>query len=66
LIELRRLDFVGSDHFPMYIALSYEPARREEQAAPEEDADDRTEADEMLEHQAREDAAEAVDPGRHS
>ena len=48
LIELRRLDFVGSDHFPMYLALSYEPARQEEQPEAEADANDREQADEMV------------------
>jgi endonuclease/exonuclease/phosphatase (EEP) superfamily protein YafD len=48
LIDLRRLDYVGSDHFPMYIALSYEPAREQEQPEPEEDPDDREQADEMV------------------
>ena len=47
LIELRRLEFVGSDHFPMYLALSYEPSREQEQPEPEEDAKDREEADKM-------------------
>ena len=61
LIELRRLDFVGSDHFPMYLSLSYEPARQEEQPEPEEDADDRQQAAEMLEEQAQEEAAESPD-----
>jgi endonuclease/exonuclease/phosphatase (EEP) superfamily protein YafD len=32
LVELRRLDSVGSDHFPMCLALSYEPERQQEQA----------------------------------
>ena len=49
LIDLRRLDYVGSDHFPMYLALSYEPAREQEQPKPEEDPDDREQADEMVE-----------------
>jgi endonuclease/exonuclease/phosphatase (EEP) superfamily protein YafD len=53
LIELRRLDYVGSDHFPMYLALSYEPARQEEQPEPQEDARDREQADEMVQEQAR-------------
>jgi hypothetical protein len=64
LIELRRLDFVGSDHFPMYLALSYEPAPQEEQLA--EDANDREQADEILQDQAQEDAAQAADPGGRS
>jgi hypothetical protein len=49
---LRRLGFVGSDHFPMCLALCYEPARQEEQPAPEEDASDRRQADEMVQDEA--------------
>ena len=33
LIDFRRLHDVGSDHFPMYLALSYEPAREQENRA---------------------------------
>ena len=64
LIELRRLDYVGSDHFPMYLALSYEPARQREQPEPEEDTNDRDQADEMLERQAQQEAAVAAERGR--
>ena len=49
LIDLRRLDYVGNAHLPMYLALSYEPAREQEQPKPEEDPDDREQADEMVE-----------------
>ena len=62
LIELRRLEYVGSDHFPMDLALSYEPARQEEQPEPEEDATDREQADEMLEAEAQEASAAAKSP----
>ena len=48
LIELRRLSSSAAITFPMYLALSYEPARQEEQPEPEEDANDREQADEML------------------
>ena len=58
---LKRLGFVGSDHFPMYLALSYEPALQEEQPEPEEDADDREQADKMLEEQAQEEPDESLD-----
>ena len=63
---MRRLGFLGSDHFPMYLALSYERARQEEQPEPEEDANDREQADEMLKDQAQEEAAQAADPGGRS
>lgn len=48
LIELRRLAHFGSDHFPMYIALSYEPDAEQEQKAPEADAADEAEATEKI------------------
>ena len=47
LVELRRLDAVGSDHFPMFLELSYEPERQAEQPEPQEDAKDRQQAEEM-------------------
>ncbi len=48
LIELRRLPHFGSDHFPMYIALSYEPDAEQEQEAPEADTADEAEATEKI------------------
>jgi hypothetical protein len=50
----------------MYLALSYEPARQEEQPEPEADANDREQADEMLQDQAQEEAARAADRGGRS
>lgn len=56
LIDLRRLGFFGSDHFPIFISLSYEPSAVAEQKTPEEaDAGDQEEADEKI---ARAGAAE--------
>jgi endonuclease/exonuclease/phosphatase (EEP) superfamily protein YafD len=46
LIAMRRLPYVGSDHFPVYAALSYEPAATAEQEAPTPTGDDEREADE--------------------
>jgi hypothetical protein len=43
----------------MYLALSYEPERQEEQPEPQADANDREQAGEMLEDQAQEEAADA-------
>ena len=52
LIELQRLPNVGSDHFPVFIALHYEPEAEAEQPEPEPDAADEQEADEKLERAA--------------
>ncbi len=48
LIVMKRLGYVGSDHFPVYAALSYEPAAEHEQEAPAADAGDRQEASETI------------------
>ena len=53
LIELRVLDYVGSDHFPMLIEVSCEPdAARDAQSEPRERSDDREDAQEIIEEQA--------------
>ena len=44
LIVMRRLEYVGSDHFPVYAALSLEPAAEHEQEAPDADHGDLQEA----------------------
>lgn len=49
LAELKRLPDIGSDHFPIFIALSYEPTAEFTQEAPEATAEEKQEADEMLE-----------------
>jgi endonuclease/exonuclease/phosphatase (EEP) superfamily protein YafD len=49
LIELKRLAFFGSDHFPMFIRLSYEPEAAHQQEAPQPDADDEAQAAEKIE-----------------
>ena len=48
LVALRRLSYVGSDHFPVYIALSHEPPAAVEQEAPDESAEDLREAQETV------------------
>lgn len=44
LIDFRRLESFGSDHFPVYIALSYEPAGESAQPEPQPKAGDHEEA----------------------
>ncbi len=52
LLELRRLEHIGSDHFPVLIGLCYEPAAAPAQPKPEADAQDHQDAEEKLEEQA--------------
>lgn len=40
LVHLKRLAFVGSDHFPVYAMLSHEPSAVAEQEAPKPDTSD--------------------------
>ncbi len=49
VVSLKRLEKIGSDHFPICITLSYEPETKKEQEKPEADAEDRKEAVEKLE-----------------
>ncbi|HVE90380.1 MAG TPA: endonuclease/exonuclease/phosphatase family protein [Burkholderiaceae bacterium] len=44
LVSMRRLGYVGSDHFPMHITLSCEPDAISEQEGPRADTADRAEA----------------------
>ena len=48
VVALRRLPYVGSDHFPVFVKLSHEPAAVAEQEAPAADASDEREAQETL------------------
>lgn len=43
LVSMERTKSIGSDHFPIYVKLSYEPEEKSEQ--PEVEADDTTEAE---------------------
>ena len=53
LVELRVLPYAGSDHFPMFIALSCEPeAATSEQPEPRPTASDHEHADEIVSVQA--------------
>ncbi|HEX5606477.1 MAG TPA: endonuclease/exonuclease/phosphatase family protein [Candidatus Binatia bacterium] len=52
LIELKRLAYFGSDHFPMFIRLSYEPEAERQQQAPQTHPSDEVEASEKIEEAA--------------
>ncbi|HYH80215.1 MAG TPA: endonuclease/exonuclease/phosphatase family protein [Longimicrobium sp.] len=64
LVELRRLESVGSDHFPMLIELSYEPDAQAGQPTPTPDGEDFEEVEEKLEEQAEAAATGDDRPGR--
>jgi len=49
LIEMRRLPHIGSDHFPIYAALSYHPRKDAAQQPDSPDPDEQEEADETVE-----------------
>ena len=53
LVAMRRLPYVGSDHFPVHAALSYEPAAAAEQSAPAPTGGDVREAEETVEEGIR-------------
>lgn len=53
LIDLRVLDHVGSDHFPISITLAFEPDKQQDQPEPQPSAGDEHEAQERLQEQAR-------------
>ena len=48
LFDLKRLPFIGSDHFPIYIALSLETTAELTQEEPEATPEEEQEADEIL------------------
>ena len=52
LVDLRRLPYIGSDHFPVYIKLNYEPAAAEGQQS-ERKSDDLEEAHKTIDHGKR-------------
>ncbi|GAB3823987.1 endonuclease/exonuclease/phosphatase family protein [Pontibacter rugosus] len=49
LVQIERLPYIGSDHFPIYIKLSFAPENEYEQEEPEADEDTHEEAMETIE-----------------
>jgi endonuclease/exonuclease/phosphatase (EEP) superfamily protein YafD len=62
LVRLRRLNHVGSDHFPILVELQYEPHAVEEQDESHEKAGDREEAQARLDQEAHDRATGADRP----
>ncbi|WP_210466303.1 endonuclease/exonuclease/phosphatase family protein [Rufibacter roseolus] len=48
LIRIKRLPFFGSDHFPMFIRLNYEPLEADEHEVPEPNEEEQEDAEELL------------------
>jgi hypothetical protein len=46
--ELRRLSFIGSDHFPIFAVLCYRPKASAQQKAPVAGESDQQEAEERI------------------
>jgi endonuclease/exonuclease/phosphatase (EEP) superfamily protein YafD len=49
LAEIKRLNKIGSDHFPIYIKLHCDSSARKKQEEPKADSDDRERASEKIE-----------------
>ncbi len=49
LADIKRLSSIGSDHFPIYVALSYEQTAEYSQEEPKADANEEKESIEMIE-----------------
>ncbi len=59
IIEIKKLEHIGSDHFPIFINLAYIPQEKHTQEEPEPEKDDEEEAEEKLE-KAKEDKTTSV------
>lgn len=59
LVDLRRLDSIGGDHFPISVTFAYEAAREDEQDSPDADAEEQAQGEEMVEDAAEEAAEES-------
>ncbi|WP_247235245.1 endonuclease/exonuclease/phosphatase family protein [Telluribacter sp. SYSU D00476] len=53
LIDIKRLPYFGSDHFPMWVQLEYEPEGTHQQEKPMPDEEDLEIADEKLREETR-------------
>jgi endonuclease/exonuclease/phosphatase (EEP) superfamily protein YafD len=58
LVEMKRMPYYGSDHFPIFAVLSYEPDQPEEQEPPEKDREDRRKAEQLVRKGKAEEKAE--------
>lgn len=58
VVSLERLSDIGSDHFPIYIQLNYEPQAQTEQDANEANAKDHAEAQEKITYALNKDASD--------
>lgn len=52
LVDFRRLPSIGSDHFPVFVELRYEPESRGEQPETAQDEDTQEEAGDVIQKQA--------------
>ncbi|MGC3872916.1 endonuclease/exonuclease/phosphatase family protein [Halomonas sp. GXIMD04776] len=59
LVDMKRLDGFGSDHFPILATLSYQPAQADENEPPVADEDDRRDAQETIEEASNKGDGEA-------
>jgi endonuclease/exonuclease/phosphatase (EEP) superfamily protein YafD len=48
IVSLERGPYFGSDHFPIYVKLSYEPEQKGEQKTPERDRESQRETEELI------------------
>jgi endonuclease/exonuclease/phosphatase (EEP) superfamily protein YafD len=64
LIALRRLGYVGSDHFPIYIELEYAPEAKAAQPEPESEPEDEREAQQKIDRGAEENGPLTETPRR--
>lgn len=66
VVDMRRLPHMGSDHFPIFVRLSYEPHHKtaQEQNAEQADEDDLAEADEKIAEGFAEEQEEEAAPAK--